>query len=44
MIEDPLAEEIIKAHLQEGDTIQVDMNKAGDELDIKIKKGSKVIY
>jgi ATP-dependent Clp protease ATP-binding subunit ClpC len=38
MIEDPLAEEIIKAHLQEGDTILVDLKNKEDGLDIKIKK------
>ncbi|MEY4571332.1 MAG: hypothetical protein RLZ10_536 [Bacteroidota bacterium] len=37
-IEDPLAEEIIKSNLHEGDTIQMDINKAGDDLEITISK------
>jgi ATP-dependent Clp protease ATP-binding subunit ClpC len=37
-IEDPLAEEIIKSNLHEGDSIQMDLNKAGDDLEIVISK------
>ncbi len=38
-IEDPLAEEIIKANLQEGDKIKIDMQTGNEELNIKIEKG-----
>ncbi len=38
-IEDPLAEEIVKANLQEGDSIKVDMKKGESELSVKITKG-----
>ena len=37
-IEDRLAEEIIKSNLQEGDTIQMDVNTAADDLEIVISK------
>ena len=37
-IEDPLAEEIIKANLVEGDTIQLDYEDGKDELIVNIKK------
>jgi ATP-dependent Clp protease ATP-binding subunit ClpC len=37
-IEDPLAEEIIKANLVEGDTIQLDYEDGKDELIVHIKK------
>jgi ATP-dependent Clp protease ATP-binding subunit ClpC len=37
-IEDPLAEEIIKANLLEGDTIQLDYEDGKDELIVNIKK------
>jgi ATP-dependent Clp protease ATP-binding subunit ClpC len=37
-IEDPLAEEIIKANLVEGDTIQLDYEDGKDELIVSIKK------
>jgi ATP-dependent Clp protease ATP-binding subunit ClpC len=40
-IEDLLAEEIISSHLEEGDTIQMDTNKEGTELKIKITKPKK---
>ena len=40
-IEDPLAEEIIKANLQEGDSINIDLNDEGNELKIDIEKGKK---
>ena len=38
-IEDALAEEIISANLEEGDSIIMDLNKEGDELTISIEKG-----
>jgi ATP-dependent Clp protease ATP-binding subunit ClpC len=38
-IEDPLAEEIIKSNLQEGDTIRMDLNDGSDVLSISIDKG-----
>lgn len=38
-IEDPLAEEIIKASLQEGDKIKIDITEGNEELTIKIEKG-----
>ena len=37
-IEDRLAEEIIKSNLQEGDTIQMDVNTTADDLEIVISK------
>jgi ATP-dependent Clp protease ATP-binding subunit ClpC len=37
-IEDPLAEEIIKANLVEGDTIQLDYEDGKEELIVNIKK------
>lgn len=40
-IEDPLAEEIIKANLQEGDFIHIDLNADANELKISIEKGKK---
>jgi ATP-dependent Clp protease ATP-binding subunit ClpC len=40
-IEDPLAEEIIKANLQEGDTITVDFNKDKEEITVNIAKAKK---
>lgn len=38
-IEDPLAEEIIKSSLNEGDVIKMDVNKSGDGLSVVIEKG-----
>ena len=38
-VEDPLAEEIIKANLQEGDTIKIDLESGKEELTIIIEKG-----
>jgi ATP-dependent Clp protease ATP-binding subunit ClpC len=38
-IEDPLAEEIIRATLQEGDKIKIDIIDGQEELAIKIEKG-----
>lgn len=40
-IEDPLAEEIINANLNEGDTINIGFKKDKEEINIKITKGSK---
>jgi ATP-dependent Clp protease ATP-binding subunit ClpC len=40
-IEDPLAEEIIKANLQEGDKIHVTLGEEGSGLKIDIEKGKK---
>ena len=39
-IEDPLAEEIIKANLQNGDSIQIDIDDTNAALKILIEKGS----
>ena len=41
LIEDPLAEEIVKSNLQEGDTIKMDYKEGEVELTIDIKKGKK---
>ncbi len=38
-IEDPLAEEIVKSNLKEGDSIKVDLKKDAQELTISISKG-----
>ena len=40
-VEDPLAEEIITAKLQEGDTIKVDLNEDKQEVIVKISKSRK---
>ena len=40
-IEDSLAEEIVNSKLQEGDSIQMDLDKKKEELTIKIKKAKK---
>jgi len=40
-IEDALAEEIVNAKLEEGDSISMDLNEAEDKLDISIKKASE---
>lgn len=40
-IEDPLAEEIIKASLHEGDVIKMDLNETGDGLTVITEKGEK---
>jgi ATP-dependent Clp protease ATP-binding subunit ClpC len=37
-IEDPLAEEIIKSNLKEGDTIRMDMKDGAEELTVIIDK------
>lgn len=39
-IEDPLAEEIIKSNLHEGDTIKMDLKEGSEELIVQIQKGS----
>jgi ATP-dependent Clp protease ATP-binding subunit ClpC len=39
-IEDPLAEEIIKANLQHGDSIQIDIDDSNLALKISIEKGT----
>jgi len=38
-IEDPLAEQIVKSNLEEGDTIKIDVKKGDADLQIKIEKG-----
>ncbi len=38
-IEDPLAEEIIKSNLHEGDKIKIDLNPKGEELTVSVDKG-----
>ena len=40
-IEDALAEEIVNAKLEEGDSITMDLNEKEDKLDISIKKSSE---
>ena len=40
-LEDPLAEEIIKSNLSEGDSINVSLDKEKQELVIKVKKAKK---
>jgi len=40
-IEDALAEEIVNAKLEEGDSISMDLNEKEDKLDISIKKSSE---
>jgi ATP-dependent Clp protease ATP-binding subunit ClpC len=42
-VEDPLAEEIVKANLQEGDSIKIDMKKDATELTVDIEKGTKAL-
>jgi ATP-dependent Clp protease ATP-binding subunit ClpC len=37
-IEDPLAEEIVKAGISEGDEVKIDMNEAGDDVVIQVSK------
>ncbi|HCS21416.1 MAG TPA: Clp protease ClpC [Bacteroidetes bacterium] len=39
-LEDPMAEEILKADIQEGDTLEANHEKDGEELKFKIKKAS----
>jgi ATP-dependent Clp protease ATP-binding subunit ClpC len=39
-IEDPLAEEIIKSNLQEGDKISLDIEEGQEKLSVKIQKGA----
>ena len=40
-IEDALAEEIIKSQIQEGDVIKMDLDKASEELSIKVERKEK---
>jgi ATP-dependent Clp protease ATP-binding subunit ClpC len=40
-IEDALAEEIITSHLEEGDTIYMDLDKKSEKLTIKIEKATE---
>ena len=40
-VEDALAEEIIKSHIQEGDIIKMDLDKAAEELTIKVERKEK---
>ena len=40
-IEDALAEEIIASQIEEGDTINMDLDKKADELVIKVEKAEK---
>ncbi|UTW61852.1 ATP-dependent Clp protease ATP-binding subunit [bacterium SCSIO 12741] len=40
-LEDPMAEEIINSNLNEGDTLEVTLNKDKNELVVKVKKGRK---
>jgi ATP-dependent Clp protease ATP-binding subunit ClpC len=42
-VEDPVAEEIITQHVEEGDKIAVAMNKEKTEMQIKVTKGKKKI-
>ncbi|MDD5571423.1 MAG: ATP-dependent Clp protease ATP-binding subunit, partial [Bacteroidales bacterium] len=42
-LEDPLAEEIIKSKLKEGDTINIDYNKDDDSLKIETRKKETVV-
>jgi ATP-dependent Clp protease ATP-binding subunit ClpC len=39
-LEDPLAEEIIKSNLTEGDTVKVALNKESEQLVISVEKGA----
>lgn len=39
LIEDPLAEEIVRSNLKEGDTIKIDWVKGSEDLSLKIEKG-----
>ena len=38
-VEDPLAEEIVKSNLKEGDSINIDLEKGASELLVNIEKG-----
>jgi len=40
-LEDPIAEEILKGELQDGDTLEVDFNKDSNEITVKIAKPEK---
>jgi len=39
-LEDKIAEEIIQKKINEGDSLEVEVNKAKDDVAIKVKKGS----
>ncbi len=39
-LEDPMAEEILKSDIEEGDTLEATLDKDGQELKFKIKKGN----
>ena len=41
MIEDPLAEEIVKSNLHEGDSIMIDYETGKEDLIVNIVKGKK---
>jgi len=41
LIEDPLAEEIVNSHLEEGDTIKIDFKDDDKDLTIEIEKGKQ---
>ena len=41
LLEDPMAEEIIKANIDEGDELFADLNTKTEEIFIKVKKASK---
>ncbi len=40
-LEDPMAEVIIQSHVEQGDTILVDLDKAHEEIKMKVKKKKK---
>ncbi|TNE79374.1 MAG: ATP-dependent Clp protease ATP-binding subunit [Bacteroidetes bacterium] len=40
-LEDPMAEEILKSDIQEGDTLEASLDKDGQELKFKVKKGKQ---
>jgi len=40
-LEDPIAEEILKAGINEGDMVEVDLEEGAEELKIKLKKARK---
>ncbi|HEX2616108.1 MAG TPA: hypothetical protein VHL57_01135, partial [Flavobacteriales bacterium] len=42
-IEDPMAEEIINQHVEEGDKIVVGLNKEKSDVSIKVTKGKKKV-
>jgi ATP-dependent Clp protease ATP-binding subunit ClpC len=40
-LEDPIAEEILKGELHEGDTLEVNYNKEKEEIEVKVMKPEK---